>query len=132
VDRVLLKVKWIHPDRALTQEIKQIFSNGVYLRGTGSPTEPAHPSRATHFEYSLRGAGLWHLACALYFSGNPAALPFLTLDEAQAQAARRLGFRVLPEDWTVEPSLSESPAHYKARPTSKKLLKKKPQPLKGR
>lgn len=33
VDRALLKVKWIHPDRALTQEIKQIISHGVYLRG---------------------------------------------------------------------------------------------------
>ncbi len=103
VDRALLKVKWIHPDRALTQEIKQIISHGVYLRG----------------------ADLWHLACALYFAGNPAALPFLTLDETQAQAARRLGFQVLPGDGSVEPSLSESPARYSTKPSPAKPGRKK-------
>ncbi len=110
VEAELLKVKWIHPDRALTQEIKQIVSNGIHLRG----------------------ADLWHLACALYFAGNPAAIPFMTLDEPQAQAARRLGFQVMPWGWTIEPTLSEPPARYRANPASKKLPKKKPQPLKGR
>lgn len=41
----------------------------------------------------LRGADLWHLACALYISPDPKALSFLTLDRDQKRLARKLGFR---------------------------------------
>lgn len=42
----------------------------------------------------LRGADLWHLACALYLSPNPKELFFLTCDGKQRAVAKRLGFRV--------------------------------------
>jgi predicted nucleic acid-binding protein len=62
---------WVLPDRSLTAEIQRV-------------------ARAGH----LRGADLWHLACALLVDPGPADLAFLTLDEAQARVARVLGFRV--------------------------------------
>ena len=74
VDKALSRLSFFQPDRPLSQELRSLVSAGV----------------------PLRGADLWHLACALYLAGNPSALPFLTLDQAQAQAAARLGFRVLP------------------------------------
>lgn len=42
----------------------------------------------------LRGADLWHLACAVFVAG-PArgAMAFLSRDAAQRRMARRLGFR---------------------------------------
>ena len=42
----------------------------------------------------LRGADLWHLACALFVAG-PArrGMAFLSRDTAQRRLARRLGFR---------------------------------------
>ena len=42
----------------------------------------------------LRGADAWHLATALYLSPEPSALTFLTLDVAQGEVARTLGFSV--------------------------------------
>ena len=42
----------------------------------------------------LRGADLWHLACALYLEPEPDELVFLTLDPPQRTAASRLGFSV--------------------------------------
>ena len=74
VDGVLSKVEWVLPDRPLSHEIRSIVSKGI----------------------PLRGAELWHLACALYLAGDPANLPFVTLDGGQAGAAERLGFKVLP------------------------------------
>ena len=44
----------------------------------------------------VRGADLWHLACALFVTPEPADLAFLTLDAGQAGVAGRLGFPGLP------------------------------------
>lgn len=46
----------------------------------------------------LRGADLWHLAAALSLAGKRqrAALPFCSLDQAQRNAARALGFPLIP------------------------------------
>ena len=41
----------------------------------------------------LRGADLWHIACALYLAGDARhELAFLSRDTAQRAIARRLGF----------------------------------------
>ncbi len=40
----------------------------------------------------LRGADLWHLACALYLREAVADLSFLSLDRRQVEVARRIGF----------------------------------------
>jgi hypothetical protein len=41
----------------------------------------------------LRGADVWHVACALHMSQDPGEVTFLTLDRPQRTVARRLGFR---------------------------------------
>jgi predicted nucleic acid-binding protein len=44
-------------------------------------------------EGQLRGADLWHVACALFVAGaERTALAFLSRDEPQRRVARRLGF----------------------------------------
>jgi predicted nucleic acid-binding protein len=68
---------WVHPDRSLTREIGAVLEKG--------PT--------------LRGADLWHIACALYLAQDIAHLAFLTLDGEQASAAAKIGFKVLPDGW---------------------------------
>lgn len=60
---------WVLPDRSLGPELGIVLNAGY-----------------------LRGADLWHLACALYLAGNPRDLPFVTLDEQQEVVARKLGF----------------------------------------
>jgi hypothetical protein len=40
----------------------------------------------------LRGADLWHLACALFVVDEPDMLTFLTLDTRQQEVAAALGF----------------------------------------
>jgi hypothetical protein len=60
---------WILPDRPLTREFERICAAGY-----------------------LRGADLWHVACALFLSPDPGELTFITLDGTQADIARRLGF----------------------------------------
>ena len=62
-------VSWILPDRPLNQEITQVLAAG-----------------------HLRGADLWHVACALYLVNTPRELSFITLDERQSAVARQLGF----------------------------------------
>ncbi len=62
-------ITWVIPDRPLSREVTMVFEAG----------------------YS-RGADAWHLACALFLVEDPADLPFLTLDEWQAELARTLGF----------------------------------------
>ena len=65
-------IGWILPDRPLTEEIERVLAAGP-----------------------LRGADLWHVACALYAAGGePSALTFLTLDTRQRRVARALGFAV--------------------------------------
>ncbi len=67
---LLRRISWISPDRPLSREITTVLSAGY-----------------------LRGADLWHLACALYLATSPRDLPFLTLDERQEMVARALGFQ---------------------------------------
>jgi len=42
----------------------------------------------------LKGADLWHLACALVVSPDPGEITFLTLDRRQKEVARQAGFSV--------------------------------------
>jgi uncharacterized protein with PIN domain len=69
-DVLLEPVGWVLPDRRLTPEIDRVLA-------------------ARH----LRGADLWHVATALYLAESPADVAFLTLDQAQRDAAANLGFR---------------------------------------
>jgi len=66
---LLASVHWILPDRPLTPEIARALEAGY-----------------------LRGADLWHVACALFLAEEPSGLTFLTLDASQGEVARRLGF----------------------------------------
>lgn len=63
------RLSWILPDRPLTAEIASVLAAGY-----------------------LRGADLWHVACALYLSPEPGELSFLTLDANQRRIAAKLGF----------------------------------------
>jgi uncharacterized protein with PIN domain len=70
LDELLEPIVWIAAERALSAEIATVLAAGY-----------------------VRGADCWHLATALYFSPEPAAISFLTLDERQGEVARALGFR---------------------------------------
>jgi hypothetical protein len=63
-------LRWILPDRPLSAEISIVTAEGY-----------------------VRGADLWHLACALYVAASPDELTFLTLDERQRAVAAALGFK---------------------------------------
>lgn len=68
---LLSAITWIRPDRRLTSELRQVLAKG-----------------------HVRGADLWHLACALLVAGDHASeLIFLTLDSRQKKAATTLGFQ---------------------------------------
>ncbi|OGQ89356.1 MAG: hypothetical protein A2289_16775 [Deltaproteobacteria bacterium RIFOXYA12_FULL_58_15] len=67
---VYASISWIYPNRALSQEYQQILDVGY-----------------------LRGADLWHLACALFVSPTAQNLHFITLDNRQQEVARELGFK---------------------------------------
>lgn len=66
---ILGRISWVLPDRPLSSEIRSVLSAG-----------------------NLRGADLWHLACALYLSPDPRELAFLTVDRARAGVAAGMGF----------------------------------------
>jgi len=66
----LAAIGWVIPDRPLSEEFRRVSLAGF-----------------------LRGADLWHLACALYLSPEPGEMAFLTLDSRQADVASSLGFR---------------------------------------
>lgn len=68
-DDLLTWVTGVLPNRPLTREIEAVLNAGY-----------------------LRGAGLWHLACALYVAGRPDNLTFISLDEQQRGIAQALGF----------------------------------------
>lgn len=70
-DNQLTHLTWVLPDRPLTSEFATVLSAG-----------------------RLRGADLWHVACALYLAGDPTHASFLTLDERQAEVAEALGFSI--------------------------------------
>ncbi len=65
------RIRWIHPERPLSEEIGRVLGAGY-----------------------LRGADLWHLATALSIAHDPTRMSFITLDERQRDVAMRLGFRV--------------------------------------
>ncbi|NNK64591.1 MAG: hypothetical protein HKO98_15440, partial [Gemmatimonadetes bacterium] len=67
----LARLAWLLPDRPLGPEMERVL-------------------RARY----LRGADLWHVACALYLAEDPAEVDFVTLDEEQRAAAQAVGFRV--------------------------------------
>ena len=62
---------FVSPDRPLSMELRRVADAGY-----------------------LRGADMWHVACALFLSPDPGELTFLTLDQDQRTVARRLGFVV--------------------------------------
>lgn len=66
---LLTRLSWVLPDRPLSGEIRAVLGAGY-----------------------LRGADLWHLACALYLSPDPRELAFLTVDTRQAAVAATMGF----------------------------------------
>ena len=71
--RILSGIRWILPDRPLTQELRSAMAAGY-----------------------LKGADLWHVATALYVAPKPSEISFVTLDGRQETVAVALGFHVLP------------------------------------
>ena len=63
------RIDWIYPTRPLGPEFDIVLSAGY-----------------------VRGADLWHLACALYVTNRPEELAFVTLDQRQREVAKALGF----------------------------------------
>ena len=68
-EQLLGRITWVHPNRPLTPEFERIVSLGP-----------------------LKGADVWHLACALFLAPTERDLVFLTLDKRQREVAARLGF----------------------------------------
>jgi hypothetical protein len=62
-------ITWVLPNRPLTAEFQRVLSLGM-----------------------VKGADLWHLACALFLDPGGEELSFLTLDRVQGRMATRLGF----------------------------------------
>lgn len=67
-DSLLAWLTWIHPGRPLTPEFRRVLACGY-----------------------VRGADLWHLACALFLREHVDSLAFITLDTRQRAVARELG-----------------------------------------
>ncbi|MBI3940624.1 MAG: PIN domain-containing protein [Acidobacteria bacterium] len=61
-------ITWVYPNRPLTREFLRIAPLGY-----------------------LKGADLWHLACALFLVSATGSLSFLTLDKRQREVASQLG-----------------------------------------
>ncbi len=66
---LLSRLTWILPDRPLGDEMLQAGRHGY-----------------------LKGADLWHLACALFLADEPRNLVFATFDRRQREVAEELGF----------------------------------------
>jgi hypothetical protein len=71
-ERLLANLAWLHPDRSLGPECQRVLREGY-----------------------VRGADLWHLACALFLTPDPTELTFATLDARQGDVAALLGFQRL-------------------------------------
>ena len=69
---LLTWIAWVFPDRPLTPEFRQVLNLG-----------------------RVKGADLWHLACALFLKKRLADLSFLTLDRRQRELAEALGLTSL-------------------------------------
>jgi predicted nucleic acid-binding protein len=67
--QLLSGITWIYPNRPLTREFERIIAAG-----------------------HLKGADLWHLACALFLAPDAKDVSFVTLDRRQEEVASRLGF----------------------------------------
>lgn len=63
---------WVQPNRPLSAEMRTALRAGY-----------------------LRGADLWHVACALHVARRPPDVSFITLDERQAEVAAALNFRLV-------------------------------------
>lgn len=63
-------ISWVFPDSPLGPQMERALTAGY-----------------------LRGADLWHVACALYLVEEPDEMSFLTLDQRQLAVVRALGFR---------------------------------------
>ena len=70
--RLLERINWVFPERSLGQEFSDVLSAGY-----------------------LKGADLWHLACALYLRGARSDLEFLSQDGRQLKVAGVLGLRTM-------------------------------------
>ena len=66
---LLSGITWVYPNRPLTGELGRVLGEGY-----------------------VKGADLWHLACALFLAPDPTDLAFLTLDKRQEEVAHKLGF----------------------------------------
>ena len=71
VEDYLSWFSWVIPDRSLRPEMRMVLDEGY-----------------------VRGADLWHLACALLLPAEPGELHFLTCDRRQGDVARGLGFAI--------------------------------------
>lgn len=67
----LKAITFVLPDRSLRPEIEKVAGAG-----------------------DVRGADLWHLACACYLTPGTDALEFLTVDQRQKEVAALLGFKI--------------------------------------
>ena len=65
-------VTWVYPNRSLGPEFTRVLAHGY-----------------------VRGADLWHLACALFLVNDPSEIVFATLDRRQGEVAAALGFQLL-------------------------------------
>lgn len=63
--------RWVQPTRRLSTELRSVLRAGY-----------------------LRGADLWHVACALYMARESEDVTFITLDQRQAEVAAALGFQL--------------------------------------
>ncbi|MCY3599008.1 MAG: PIN domain-containing protein [Gemmatimonadetes bacterium] len=70
-ESVVSAFRWVQPNRALSTELRSVLRAGY-----------------------LRGADLWHVACALYMARESEDVTFITLDQRQAEVAASLGFRL--------------------------------------
>ena len=66
---ILTDITWVYPNRPLSAELQRVLAAGY-----------------------LKGADLWHLACALFLAPDVGDLAFLTLDKKQNTVAAKLGF----------------------------------------
>ena len=69
LSEVLSWIEWVLPTRPLGAEYEVVLAKGL-----------------------LKGADLWHLACALYIRKALPDLAFLSLDQRQVAVGKKLGF----------------------------------------
>ena len=70
-EMLLSAFRWVQPTRPLSTELRSVLRAG-----------------------DLRGADLWHIACALYMARESEDVTFITLDQRQAEVAAALRFQL--------------------------------------